>query len=91
MRILNAAVLALAGLFATTSVQAATLVSKPATSSVIELAQAKKDEKKKEVKKAAPKKAAAPKKKASGKKYCGKAMMYYDKKAKKCMSAADKK
>jgi topoisomerase IA-like protein len=89
MRIVKAAVLSLAGLFAVTTAQAAPLISKPATESVITLAQAKK----KEEKKAAPKKAApkkAKKKAASKAGKCG-TMNYWDKKKKKCVSAADKK
>ena len=84
MRIIKAAALALAGIFAVTNAEAAPLVSKPVTESVIGFVQAKKDDKK-----AAPKKKAA--KKASSKAgKCG-TMMYYSKKTKKCVSAADKK
>jgi len=94
MRIVKAAALALAGIFAVTTAEAAPLVSKPVTESVIGFVQAKKDDKKAAPKKAAPKKA-APKKKAAKKASskagkCG-TMMYYSKKTKKCVSAADKK
>jgi len=91
MRIVKAAVLSLAGLFAVTTAQAAPLTSKPATESVITLAQAKKEAPKKAApKKAAPKKAAPKKKAASKAGKCG-TMNYWDKKKKKCVSAADKK
>jgi len=99
MRIVKAAALALAGIFAVTTAEAAPLVSKPVTESVIGFVQAKKDEKA-APKKAAPKKAeakkAAPKKKAAAKKASSKAGKcgtgnYWDKKAKKCVAAADKK
>jgi hypothetical protein len=86
MRIVKAAVLSLAGLFAVTTAQAAPLMSKPATESVITLAQAKKAA----PKKAAPKKAAPKKKAASKAGKCG-TMNYWDKKKKKCVSAADKR
>jgi len=94
MRIVKAAALALAGIFAVTTAEAAPLVSKPVTESVIGFVQAKKDDKKAAPKKAAAKKA-APKKKAAKKASskagkCG-TMNYWSKKAKKCVSAADKK
>lgn len=91
MRIVKAAALALVGLFATATVQAAPVATKPVTEPVVTLVQAKKEAPKKAApKKAAPKKAAPKKKKASSR-FCGKTLMYYDKKAKKCVSAADKK